>query len=324
MGELTLKNILVRDENVMIFQPRLAQLLGINETIILNQIHYWLEKGKNIIDGRPWVYNSYGSWKEQLCFLSISTIRKAIKRLEDMGLIISANFNRSKADKTKWYSIDYKKLEKIYEKMGTIEPEEASAANDEFDQSNVIYNESTDIDNQSICSKETADNANLNIPIPYTTPETTTNYDDKDNGQAREDYMIAFKKVVDFYSSNIRLPGSYELEKIKYLCEEFKEPELIILAMQQAVESNARNLRYAEKVLYNWLDKGIKTCLEAEKFIKDYKKYKGDRIDGKPSGIHRENKCYNPKASSENSNKWAGYKPPAPKCTGKLDAEGLI
>lgn len=122
MGELILKNILVNDENVMIIQPKLAQLLGINEAIILNQIHCCLEEGKDIIDGRLWVCNSYDSWKEQFCFLSISTIRKTIKNLEDMGLIISGNYNRSKADKTKWYSIDYEALEKIYEKITNIEP----------------------------------------------------------------------------------------------------------------------------------------------------------------------------------------------------------
>ena len=74
-----------------------------------------------------------------------------------------------------------------------------------------------------------------------------------------------FRKIVCFYSENIRFPGPYELERIKYLYDEFKDPELIILAMEQGIASNARNLRYMERVLYNWLDNGIKTSEEAGK-----------------------------------------------------------
>ncbi|KZL94070.1 hypothetical protein [Clostridium magnum] len=72
-------NILIKENNLMVFQPKLAKLLGLNETIILNQIHYWLEKKKNIIDGRPWVYNTYENWQEQICFLSVSTITPLYK-----------------------------------------------------------------------------------------------------------------------------------------------------------------------------------------------------------------------------------------------------
>jgi biotin operon repressor len=162
MEELTVINILIKEDNLMVIQPKLAKLLGISETIILNQIHYWLEKKKNIIEGRSWVYNTYENWQEQICFLSVSTIKKAIKKMESIGIIIASNFNRSKVDKTKWYTIDYEVLGKLYEAENDKERdeeisedkisstvEENNKGSDINDQCTDINSQSTDINEQS-------------------------------------------------------------------------------------------------------------------------------------------------------------------------------
>lgn len=41
--------------------------------------------------------------------------------------------------------------------------------------------------------------------------------------------------------------------------------DLIILAMQKAVEANKRTIQYIKGILNNWSKKGIKIVLEAEK-----------------------------------------------------------
>lgn len=326
----------------MVIQPKLAKLLGISETIILNQIHYWLEKKKNIIDGRSWVYNTYENWQEQICFLSVSTIKKAIKKMESMGIIIADNFNRAKVDKTKWYTINYEVLGKLYatendkEKDEKISEDKIGSNND---QCTDINSQSTDINEQSKGEDISEEGGSFNRTIPETTTETNSE-DNKDDNKIQgegtdlpNDLILSdedkksvdeFKELVCFYSENVRLPGSYELERIKYLYEEFKETKLIILAFQQAIERNTRNLRYVETILYNWRDNGVKTSEEAEELIKNYKKYKGDGDSGQFKGINRENKCYNSKTSGNDSTKWAGYKPPEPKRTAGTDDEGLI
>jgi DnaD and phage-associated domain len=334
-----LVSILIKEDNLMVFQPKLAKLLGLNETIILNQIHYWLEKKKNIIDERPWVYNTYENWQEQICFLSVSTIKKAIKKLESMGIVIASNFNRSKIDKTKWYTIDYEALQKFYETENNQYKNE-KLSEDKISQTLDKNNQRTDMNEPSKSFKISEEEVNSNQAIPETTTETNSDDNNKDDNKAQgeepslsknlilsaEDKKLVdgFKKIVCFYSENVRMTGSYELEKIKYLHDEFKEPELIILALKQAIERNARNLRYVETVLYNWRDNGIKTSEEAEKFINSYKKYKGDRENGRFKGINRENKCYNSKASAKDSGKWSGYKPPEPKRRADTDDTGLI
>jgi DnaD and phage-associated domain len=312
-------SVIEKDDNVMIFQPKLAQLLGLNETIIINQIHYWVKKSKNIIEGRYWVYNTYESWQKQICFLSESTIKKTIKKLEGMGIIKSGNFNKSKIDKTKWYTIDYEVLQSFYE-----EAEETSGG--KISPTRDTDSQRTDKNEPSSGLELTVEEVSSNQAIPETTTETTTKDNNKDNKEQRSDKNPTggFRAVIDFYSENVRLPGSYELEKIKYLYEEFKDSDLIIFAMKQSVESNVRNLRYVEKVLYSWLDKGIKTRTAAEAFVENYKKYKGDVENERFARIYGENKCYNSKPPSKDSSKWSGYRPPKPKGSTDINAEGLI
>ena len=38
-NKFTMISVIEKDENVMVFQPKRAQLLGLNEAIIINQIH---------------------------------------------------------------------------------------------------------------------------------------------------------------------------------------------------------------------------------------------------------------------------------------------
>ena len=106
---------LILDEHPLLVMPRLATLIGLNESIVLQQVHYWL-KGKeqrqqDYIDGRYWVYNTYEQWQEQFPFWSIRTLKRIFTSLENSGFLLSANHNKTGFDKTKWYSIDYNVLD---------------------------------------------------------------------------------------------------------------------------------------------------------------------------------------------------------------------
>jgi len=92
--------------------PSLAVKIGLNEAIILQQIHYWIsnELNRNVIGGRKWVYNSYKDWKKQFPFWGKNTIVRTIDSLENKKLLISGAFNKLPRDRTKWYTIDYESL----------------------------------------------------------------------------------------------------------------------------------------------------------------------------------------------------------------------
>ena len=48
--------------------PSLACAVGLNEALILQQFHYWLQHSNNIKDGHKWIYNSYQEWHKQFPF----------------------------------------------------------------------------------------------------------------------------------------------------------------------------------------------------------------------------------------------------------------
>lgn len=105
-------NFLV-DDYPLIVLPSLAEKIGLNEAIVLQQIHFWLKKKKNYKDGSYWVYNTYEDWTEQFPFWSISTIRRTITSLEEKELLVKGNYNKLKFDKTNWYTIDYEKVKSL-------------------------------------------------------------------------------------------------------------------------------------------------------------------------------------------------------------------
>ena len=111
-------NVKILDEHPMILDRKLAKIIGLNESIVLQYIHYWLVKNEenkiNYKNGRYWTFNSIEKWhKESFFFWSKSTLVRIFASLEKSGILLVGNYNKSYFDKTKWYSIDYEKLEKI-------------------------------------------------------------------------------------------------------------------------------------------------------------------------------------------------------------------
>jgi hypothetical protein len=90
--------------------PSLAEKVGLNEAIILQQIHYWTQNSRNVeadSDGteRTWVFKSHDEWAEEFPFWSRSTIRRAVKSLQEQGLIIAEQKRQHEGDNRNWYAI---------------------------------------------------------------------------------------------------------------------------------------------------------------------------------------------------------------------------
>jgi hypothetical protein len=99
----------------LVVNTELAETIGLNESIVLQQLHYWVEinrKAKrNYQDGKYWTYNSIQAWRdENFRFWSVDTVKRTLASLEKDGYIISGNFNTSKMDRTKWYTVNYDAL----------------------------------------------------------------------------------------------------------------------------------------------------------------------------------------------------------------------
>ena len=119
----------------MLFEASLATIedIGLNGAIFLQQLHYWIgkyrTKRRNYHDGHYWIYNTYEDWQKQFPFWSVRTIQRILNDLEKNELILSANYNKKKFDKTKWYTINYDN--QMLENSTLVE--EPSCQYDEYD-----------------------------------------------------------------------------------------------------------------------------------------------------------------------------------------------
>ena len=129
---MNFNELFIDKSKTLIINTDLALVLGdLNEAIVLNQLNYWLginrKAGKNFIDDRYWVYNSYSDWKaKDFPYWSEKTIQRTFTRLENKGVVVSANYNKLGIDKTKWYTIDTKKLQELVDEFNSDEDKMAN------------------------------------------------------------------------------------------------------------------------------------------------------------------------------------------------------
>ena len=95
-----------------IINTELACLVGLNEAIVLQQFHYWIEKNKttgtNCIDGHVWTYGTIQEYRDRdFRFWSVDTVKRTIGSLVKRNFLIKGNYNKMKMDHTNWYAVNY-------------------------------------------------------------------------------------------------------------------------------------------------------------------------------------------------------------------------
>lgn len=127
-----MSKLLIDDYPIQVL-PKLAEKIGLNEAIILQQMHYWLNSSKHEYDGKRWIYNSYSNWQKQFPFWSERTIKRTFSSLEKQKLLFVGNYNKAGFDRTKWYSVNYEELDKLVARAwgqnGTMERDKMALCN---------------------------------------------------------------------------------------------------------------------------------------------------------------------------------------------------
>lgn len=230
---------LLIDESPILVLPSLAQQIGLNEAIFIQQLHYWLKDSSNIKDKHKWVYNTYDGWQEQFPFWSISTLRRIITKLEKLNLIVIGNYNKLQIDKTKWYRINYQVLESM--------------------NSPSVQNE------QSDCSDWTDGDINMNRALPEITTEITTEKEKEEEGEPPSVSPFRF-----FEENGFGTIGSHISQKISMWCDDLSD-DLVLEAMRIAVERGVKNWAYVEKILVNWAEKKVTTVEQVHAIMLAFK-----------------------------------------------------
>ena len=213
------RSLFIDKDKVVLASVDLACVVGdLEEAVALNQVSYWIEKYKetnhNFKDGKYWVYNSYQKWHDDnFPFWHTSKIQRIFKSLEKKGLLISANYNSAGFDKTKWYSIDYAKLQKMMEDY--ISEKERQSTEDK---NSLPDNESSLIENeQSLIGSD--------YPIPEDTPEITNRDYQTENTEKEHTVSKDTGKVHTVVSERNRQHAQKPIDK--YLALKDKETDML-------------------------------------------------------------------------------------------------
>ena len=167
----------LNEPNAPRINPALAKEIGLNESLILLQIEFWISISNNERDGKRWTYQSVRDMQEKsFSFWSISTINRAVNKLIDEGYIIEGNFNKMKYDKTRWFALNFETLNEL----------ESISING--DDTGVFHNDTRSNQN------DTRSNQN-DTTIPEITTEITT---EKDHSTAKAEPPIPYKKIIGY------------------------------------------------------------------------------------------------------------------------------
>ena len=93
--------------------PGLAREIGLNEAIVLQQVHYWLnlQFSRCLIAEHYWVRYSSKQWGCQFSFWDKKTLRRAINNLEKLGVLACLDMKDSSMPK--YYAINHRRLDQL-------------------------------------------------------------------------------------------------------------------------------------------------------------------------------------------------------------------
>lgn len=302
-------NLLINEPPLQVL-PSLASLIGLNESIVLQQVHYWLRKTTFKLDGKKWFYKTYESWQEEFPFWSMATIRRTINNLEKLGLIISTNkYNKMKFDKTKWYTIDYENYQQLMSSQfaenelsscsdcteGLLNLNNCTTQDEYANNQRIIQRNTTEnyfVDDkegkqparkQSINNEDVAD-SEFNLQKDNQ-PNDITSKLPKTENVLHSSQTIGKKEhepsIFEFYEQNgFGALSPYIAEKIGAWIDDLNE-ELVLEAMKLAIEHNVRSWKYVESILKNWHNKNLKSINDVMADQKRFEEKKKRKIKHK-------------------------------------------
>jgi hypothetical protein len=121
-------NLLLSNESPFCFQPTLAVKFGLAESVLIQQIHYWLPRSRHTEFGIKWVRKTYEEWHEEMPFLTAKQIRDVLNRLEGQGVVLGMELSKNRSDRTKYYTLCYVHIQEI---TGSIRTDEIVSPSDD-------------------------------------------------------------------------------------------------------------------------------------------------------------------------------------------------
>jgi len=113
---------LLIDESPLQVIPSLAKAIGLNEAIMIQQIHYWQRISPHEQGGRRYVAMSAPDLVDKFPFWSEKTIKRTISNLKEKGLLIVTKKSSTSWERVNWYAVDYDTMNSLGSASGQIDP----------------------------------------------------------------------------------------------------------------------------------------------------------------------------------------------------------
>lgn len=111
-GRCSVTKLLIDEPPLLVF-PSLAALVGTDESLILQQVHFLSLIVRPDEHGFRWVRKAYGEWHQIFSWYSLDTVKRAFRVLEKGEYLLSRMEMRYAADRTKSYRVNYEKLDAV-------------------------------------------------------------------------------------------------------------------------------------------------------------------------------------------------------------------
>lgn len=194
-------SLLFSKDEILLVNRKLAALIGLNEAIVLQQIHYWIKKKGGGVEhaGSRWVFNSLDRWHEQFPFWSPDTIKRTLAALKSKGLVKVEKLSEVGRDRTNYYTIDYAQIA-LMEAGNLHQCIGANCTNGS--------GQSAPMDQGKLHQSISANCTDDCIDTKTTTKTTTKNITAKADAMAEPMRVTDKKGVVHEIPADLRYPGS--------------------------------------------------------------------------------------------------------------------
>ena len=254
------------------FEETVAATCGVNAALLFSHIKYWTDKnmkaGKNIHNGKAWMYDTHEKFHASFPYLSTTQINRALGSLFKHGYILKGNFNKTKYDRTVWYSVSDTVLSSCNSENTENPPNDAFCENAK----SILRNRKTEIANTQNGDCEIA------TPIPNIIPDkeqtNTQNIifsdDEKKDAPSINPFQKEAKEVLVSLGKK-REPTQHELSLYsKWRTEYYISHEVILRSCELTGGANGPSFSYLSKVM---------DTLHSEHIcdIREYESYKAEK-----------------------------------------------
>jgi DnaD/phage-associated family protein len=221
--------------------PELAEEIGLNPSLVLLQLTYWIRISDNERDGRNWTFQSLrGMKRAAFPFWSVMTIDRAIQQLVKRDLVIVRDdLNKRKGDNTRWFALNPDGLAKLHSvSLQTLNMKRSAKVSQ----------------NETVVSQVDTPASQDVTTLPETTPETTQK-------EQQPPQLVVIEKprpnVFGMYEEAFGMTLTRAIaDRLKEMAETYTEDWVGDALKITATSGHRGSLQYTDGILRRWQREG--------------------------------------------------------------------